>query len=190
MAEGRAFTWDDVIINESTFTLIDEGDYNFRVTKVERGHHDGGSAKLPPCPKVTLTLAILNEDGRELTTLTHTICLHSSVEGLISSFFLSVGLKKHGEPVRLSEFNKAAGKTGRCHVFIDEWTNGKGEDKKNNKIKYFIDSIPVQTAQSAPAQQFAPTQGAQQFAPQQNTPAQQSFGGWGNGSGGTGWTAR
>ncbi len=180
MAEGRAFTWDDVVINESTFTLIDEGDYNFSVTKVERGYH-GGSAKLPACPKVTLTLAILSEDGRELTTLTHNIYLHSSVEGLISSFLLSVGLKKHGEPVRIAEFNNAAGKTGRCHVFIDEWTNDRGEDKKNNKIRYFIDSIPVQTAQNAPAQQFAPTQ---------NAPAQQSFGGWGNGSGGTGWTAR
>ena len=34
MAEGRAFSWDDMINNESTFTLVEEGDYDFKVIKV------------------------------------------------------------------------------------------------------------------------------------------------------------
>lgn len=188
MAEGRAFSWDDMINNESTFTLVEEGDYDFKVMKVERGRH-GGSAKLPACPKVTLTLAILDDSGSELTSLTHNIYMHSSVEGLISAFLLSVGLKKHGEPVRLTEFEKAPGRVGKCHVYKDKWTNDRGEEKENNKIKYFLDAAPA--AQPSQAT-YAPT--AQHFQvsytqPVQTAP-QQTFGGWGNAQPGTGWTAR
>lgn len=175
-AEGRAFTWDDIINNESTFTLVDEGDYTFRVVKMTRERHPG-SAKLPACPKATLTLAITDDAGNELTSLQHSLFMYSTVEGLISAFFLSVGLKKHGEPVSLAQFNNVVGKTGRCHVFVDTWTNDKGEEKKNNKIKYFIDA----TVQSAPVQS---EDSVRQTAPQQ------TFGGWGNAQPGTGWTLR
>ena len=189
MAEGRAFSWDDMINNESTFTLVEEGDYDFKVMKVERGRH-GGSAKLPACPKVTLTLAILDDSGSELTSLTHNIHMHSSVEGLISAFLLSVGLKKHGEPVRLTEFEKAPGRVGKCHVYKDKWTNDRGEEKENNKIKYFLDAAP---AAAQPSQvSYTPTaQNAQaSYTPPVQTAPQQTFGGWGNAQPGTGWTAR
>lgn len=198
MAEGRAFSWDDMINNESTFTLVEEGDYDFKVTKVERGYH-GGSAKLPACPKVTLTLAILDNSGNELTSLTHNIHMHSSMEGLISAFLLSVGLKKHGEPVRLTEFEKAPGRVGKCHVYKDKWTNDRGEEKENNKIKYFLDAPAAQSSQTpyAPTAQpsqvsYTPTaQNAQaSYAPPGQTAPQQTFGGWGNAQPGTGWTAR
>ena len=199
MAEGRAFSWDDMINNESTFTLVEEGDYDFKVIKVERGRH-GGSAKLPACPKVTLTLAILDDSGNELTSLTHNIYMHSSVEGLISAFLLSVGLKKHGEPVRLTAFEKAPGRVGKCHVYKDKWTNDRGEEKENNKIKYFLDAAPAaqpsQTPYAPTAQpsqvSYTPTaQNAQaSYAPPVQTAPQQTFGGWGNTQPGTGWTAR
>lgn len=197
MAEGRAFSWDDMINNESTFTLVEEGDYDFKVMKVERGRH-GGSAKLPACPKVTLTLAILDDSGSELTSLTHNIYMHSSVEGLISAFLLSVGLKKHGEPVRLTEFEKAPGRVGKCHVYKDKWTNDRGEEKENNKIKYFLDAVqtapqPSQVS-NAPAAQpsqtpYTPPAAVPVMPPVQTAP-QQTFGGWGNAQPGTGWTAR
>ena len=195
MAEGRAFNWDDMINNESTFTLVEEGDYDFRVMKVERGRHSG-SAKLPACPKVTLTLAILDDCGNELTSLTHNIFMHTSVEGLISAFLLSVGLKKHGEPVPLTEFEKAPGRVGKCHVYKDKWTNDRGEEKENNKIKYFLDAVPAQPSQAsyAPAAQPSQVPYAPAAAPVQPTvqtaPQQQTFGGWGNAQPGTGWTSR
>ena len=185
MAEGRAFNWDDMINNESTFTLVEEGDYDFRVMKVERGRHSG-SAKLPACPKVTLTLAILDDCGNELTSLIHNIFMHSSVEGLISAFLLSVGLKKHGEPVRLTEFEKAPGRVGKCHIYKDKWTNDRGEEKENNKIKYLLDAAPAAQPSQVPyTSTAAPVQPSVQTAPQQQT-----FGGWGNAQPGTGWTSR
>lgn len=195
-AEGRAFTWDDVINNESTFTLVDEGDYTFRVIKMTRERHPG-SAKLPACPKATLTLAITDDAGNELTSLQHSLFMYSTVEGLISAFFLSVGLKKHGEPVSLAQFNNVVGRTGRCHVFVDTWTNDKGEEKKNNKIKYFIDAFPDRSApvQGMPIQGGMPVQGVPAQPPMQSDPVrqnapQQTFGGWGNAQPGTGWTSR
>ena len=126
--------------------------------------------------------------------------MHSSVEGLISAFLLSVGLKKHGEPVRLTAFEKAPGLTGKCHIYKDKWTNDRGEEKENNKIKYFLDAAPAaQSSQTpyAPTAQpsqvsYTPTaQNAQaSYAPPGQTAPQQTFGGWGNAQPGTGWTAR
>lgn len=197
MAEGRAFSWDDMINNETSFSLVDEGDYTFRITKIERGHH-AGSSKLPACPKVTMAVSILDDNGNELTSLSHNLFLHSSVEGLLSAFFLSTGLKKHGEPVSLSAFGIASGKTGRCHVIKDKWTNDKGEEKENNKIKYFIDAAPAtqptqaqdtQTAQMPSVQApYAPA--AAPVQPPVQTAPQQTFGGWGNTQPRTGWTSR
>lgn len=197
MAEGRAFNWDDMISNESTFMLLDEGDYKFRVENYVRGRFSG-SAKVSACTKVTLTLAILDDADSKLTSISHMFLCESSVEFRISEFFLSVGLKKHGESVPLSYFEKTPGLTGKCHIYKDKWTNDRGEEKENNKIKYFIDAAPAtqptQAQYTQPAQMpavqapYAPA--AAPVQPPVQTAPQQTFGGWGNAQPGTGWTAR
>lgn len=197
MAEGRAFNWDDMISNESTFTLLDEGDYKFRVENYVRGRFSG-STKVSACTKVTLTLAILDDADNKLTSISHMFLCESSVEFRISEFFLSVGLKKHGESVPLSYFEKTPGLTGKCHIYKDKWTNDRGEEKENNKIKYFLDAVQTapqpSQASNAPAAQpsqtpYTPPAAVPVMPPVQTAP-QQTFGGWGNAQPGTGWTAR
>lgn len=141
----REFSWDDTITKDDEYVLLPEGNYAYTISKLERGRH-AGSTKLPPCAKAILTVLI---DGGELgsATITHNIFLHSKCEGIISQFFTSVGLKKHGEPLKM-EWNKVVGKTGVCHVFIDEWTNDKGETRQSNKIKRFL---PPQDTAAKPA---------------------------------------
>ncbi len=43
---NKELGWDDEISQESTFTLLEEGDYRFRFVSMERGRHNG-SSKLP-----------------------------------------------------------------------------------------------------------------------------------------------
>lgn len=48
---NEAMGWDDSIENEGQeFILLDEGDYEFTVEKMERGQFNG-SAKLSPSPE-------------------------------------------------------------------------------------------------------------------------------------------
>ena len=166
--DNRELGWDDEVSQESTFTLLEEGDYRFSMVNFERGRHPG-SAKLPPCNKAILDIAILDKDGRELTMLKHNLYLHSSVEGLISAFFLATGAKKHGEPLNISKgFHDSFGRTGWCHVYVDRWTGDDGKERENNKIKYFIapENAPKEEPKAAPA---APA-------------AQAAFAGWGSGT--------
>ena len=46
----RVYGWDDEIQNDSSFVIVPEGDYNFRVVNFQRGHYGGGD-KIPACPK-------------------------------------------------------------------------------------------------------------------------------------------
>ena len=171
----REFGWDDEVENESSYTLLEEGDYKFTLINMERGRHPGGK-KLPACNKAICTLAILDKDENKLTTLTHNIFLHSSVEGLISSFFLATGAKKHGEPLNISRgFQDSYGRIGWCHVYVDRWKDDDGKEHENNKIKYFID--PENAPKAAPAPAAAPK------------PQQAEFAGWGT-AGGTNYSNR
>lgn len=147
---GRELSWDSLIEKESEFTLLEEGDYSFRVESFTRGRHSG-SAKLPACPKAILKISILDPATQSvLTTLEHQLFLYSTVEGLLSSFFIAVGLKKHGEPT-IIDFEGSVGKIGKCHVYIDTWKSSKdGSEKKSNKIKYFIDRKEEQAGDALP----------------------------------------
>lgn len=131
----RAFDWDDEIENESSYTIVPEGVYDFEVTKFERGSHNG-SDKLPPCKKAILTIRITN--GKDSTTITHNLFLHSKCESMLSAFFLAIGEKKHGEKVRMN-WSNVTGAKGKCKVYIDTY---KGE--QYNKIKSFL--APEKTA--------------------------------------------
>lgn len=164
---NRELGWDDEVSQESTFTLLEEGDYQFCLINMERGRHTG-SKNLPACNKAILDIAILDRDGNKLTMIKHNLFLHSSVEGMISSFFLATGAKKHGEPLNISKgFQESYGRTGWCHVYVDKWTGDDGKEHESNKIKNFID--PANAPKAAPV---APPQ-----------PQQAVFSGWGNAGG-------
>lgn len=133
MSEEKSYSWDEGPIenpNEGTFVLLVPGNYPFTVVKFERSRHDG-SEKLPPCNKAIVTLDV---QGVELKS---NLFLHSRCEGLLCSFFVSLGHRKHGEPLRM-DWGRVVGSTGICEVSIRKGT-GKYEGKEFNEIKRFLE---------------------------------------------------
>ena len=132
----RELDWEDEISRESDFILLPEGDYNFRVTGYERARHEG-SEKLPPCKKAIVTLEIDSPEGK--VYIKHNLFLHTKCEGLLSAFFIGIGQKKHGEPLKM-DFNNSIGATGRCKIGIRSWTNkNNGEPMQSNEVKKFYE---------------------------------------------------
>jgi len=141
----RELNWDDEISQESEFTLLEDGDYDFEVTKFERGRSNG-SEKIPASNMAILTLRV--SDGSAYTSIIERLILHTKMEWKLSQFFCSIGQKKHGEPLRMN-WNKVLGAKGRCKVYVDTYTTDRGEERKTNKISKFYDfqgSQPEQTA--------------------------------------------
>lgn len=141
----RELNWDDEISQESEFTLLEDGDYDFEVTKFERGRSNG-SEKIPASNMAILTLRVSN--GSASTSIIERLILHTKMEWKLSQFFCSIGQKKHGEPLRMN-WNKVLGAKGRCKVYVDTYTTDRGEERKTNKISKFYDfqgSQPEKTA--------------------------------------------
>jgi hypothetical protein len=161
-AVDRELGWDDTIENDSEFTLLPAGDYNFEVTGFERARHNG-SAKLPACNKAVVSLNIDSPAGS--TTIKHNLFLHTKTEGLLCQFFVGVGLRKHGEKLQM-DWNRITGAKGVCQLGVHKWTNDKGQEFEGNDIKKIYDpeKLPAQ-----PVQQPAPVQPVQQ--PVQTAPA-------------------
>lgn len=130
MIENREFNWDDEILEESReFKLLDEGDYQYTVVKVERARSQG-SGKLPPCNMAKVTFKIADNE------IIENFILHSSLEWKLSQLFLSVGMKKRGEPLRMN-WTAIQGKTGKCNVYVDKFPKKDGTEGTTNRIKKF-----------------------------------------------------
>lgn len=131
----RELDWDEGFeLNPRTFTLLPEGEYEFTVTGFERQRHNG-SAKLPPCPKAALTLEIEGAEGS--TTITHNLFLHTKTTGLLSAFFISIGLGKAGETVT-PNWSKVLGATGRAKIGIRSYEKKDGTPGETNEVREFL----------------------------------------------------
>lgn len=149
----RELDWDDEIERESDFVLLPEGDYNFTVTAFERARHEG-SEKLPPCKKAIVTLTIDAPEGK--AAIKHNLFLHQRCEGLLSQFFIGIGQKKHGEPLKM-DWTRVVGAGGRCKIGIRNWTDKDGNPHQSNEVKKFYEpeAAPAAASQSTPVQQTA-----------------------------------
>lgn len=159
------YDWDDEINNEDGgFVLLPEGDYEFTVEKFERGTFDG-SDKLPACKKAIVTFKIHGES--DSVSIIENFPLCSVLEWKLSSLFLSVGMKKHGEPLRM-DWKGLVGRKGRCHVYVDNYKKKDGSDGQSNKIKKLyaydedVQTIQHQTSYQQPTQYSAPQAGGWQ----------------------------
>lgn len=131
--------WDDVIEDDGQeFVILPEGDYTFTVSGFERGSFPGG-AKIPACPKATITLNIDNDQG--VATARVDLLLYRTVEWKMAAFFRCIGQKKHGEKVVMN-WNKVAGSRGKAHFKPRSYTNRNGETRQVNDVDYFIDYDP------------------------------------------------
>ena len=129
MEQNKALNWDDEIQQESTFTLLPEGDYDFKVINFERAWYDG-SEKIPPCNKAIITIRIEDEVGT--AELKENLFLTTKTEGLLSAFFSSIGQKKKGEPLRMN-WNKVIGSSGRVKISTRSYN-----DNTYNQVKRWL----------------------------------------------------
>ncbi len=128
--------WNDAIENDGQeFIVLEEGDYNFRVTNFERGRFPG-SQKISPCNKATLTLQIDTEEG--VATCRTDLILNRVMEWQISSFFRCIGQKKHGERL-VMDWNKVVGSRGRAHFKIRTYTDRDGNERQTNEVGRYYD---------------------------------------------------
>lgn len=154
--EFREYGWNDEISNEgSEYVLLPEGDYVFKVAKVERARHSG-SEKIPACNMAKVTFAISGAEGD--IEITENFYLCNKFEWKLSALFLAIGQKKRGEPLRMN-WNNVTGATGQCHVYVDNYKKKDGSDGQSNKIKKFygydeqveITTLPAPSAPQVPS---------------------------------------
>lgn len=143
---SRELGWDDVIEKDGPdYVLLPDGEYPFRVTKMERARFQG-SAKLPPCNMAVLTISV---DGGEkgAAVVTHRLYLHTKTEGLLCAFFESIGQRKHGEPLQ-PRWGEVVGSAGLCRLNVHEFTKKDGSAGRSNEIVRFL---PPPEPKTAPA---------------------------------------
>ena len=136
MNTERELNWDDEILEESSFSILPEGDYEFTVKGFKRGRYSGG-AKLPACNKAELEIEVDDGKGNKGIVF-HNLFLHTKCEGLLSAFFIAIGLKKHGEPLRMN-WNAVNGAKGKFKIGIHKRTGNDGQEKQNNQITKFYE---------------------------------------------------
>ena len=181
----RELGWDDQIENEGEeFEPLPEGDYKFTVKAVERARSKG-EGKLPPCNMAKVTITVHGERDRDIVV---NFLLYSSLEWKLSQFFLSIGMKKHGEPLRMN-WPGSVSCSGNCHVTVRTFKmkNG-GEGKANDISKFYPYDEVINTVQPTTAQPTAQyvAQPTAQYAAQPTAPTTQptapTAGGWKAGS--------
>ena len=127
--------WGDTLATDGRQSFIlPEGDYDFVVSKFERGHFPG-SEKMCSGPKATLTLQVKTESGT--VNVRTDLILNRRVEFRLSEFFRSIGLKKPGERL-VMDWSKVEGKCGRAH-FKPRTYIKNGETRQANNVESFYD---------------------------------------------------
>lgn len=161
MSQERELGWDDEIVKDGGgFTLLPAGDYNFTVSKMERARF-AGSSKMPACNQAKLELTVHSPEHGDVTVF-HNLFLHTKTEGLLSNFFVGIGQKKEGEPLRMN-WGQVVGATGRLKLEINNYKSNSGEDRTNNQVKEFYKPEAPQGYQAPQQQQYQqPIQQTQQ----------------------------
>lgn len=133
--DSNFMDWDDVIQNDGAeFVVLEPGDYVFEVVDFERGRFPGG-AKIPACNKATVTLQVKTPEG--ITRVRTDLLLYRTLEWKISSFFRSIGQKKHGQRL-VMDWNNIIGTRGRARFSVREYQKD-GETRQINDVERFYD---------------------------------------------------
>lgn len=143
---GHTLDWDDGFTQDGQeFIILEPGIYNFTVKEFKRGRFPG-SQKIPACNKAELILEINSDKGP--ASVKSDLIMFSSMEWKISSFLRSVGLKKHGETVKV-KWDELVGKTGRCSITNRKYVDKNGKEQTANDVDRFLDPENAQTNTNA-----------------------------------------
>jgi hypothetical protein len=137
---GYALGWDSTIKDDGPeYLTFAKGRYPFKVVEFERARF-AGSENLPACPQAIVHLEFTGKDkdsGKQGTVeVKHNLYLTTKTKGFLCAFFISIGLMKEGEEISMP-WNKVVGSTGEAELFIDNWTDQKGNPRQNNKVEKF-----------------------------------------------------
>lgn len=141
-ALGRELSWDDQIENEgSDFEPLPDGEYDFEIRTMERGRFVG-SDKMAACNKATIDCVIKDSDGNEHHVFDDLI-LNSKMEWKLCQFFLCIGQRKKGEKLK-PRWNEVPGATGRFKIYVNEYKDKNGKQRRNNKVDEYLAPEPKQ----------------------------------------------
>ena len=143
---GRELGWEDEIENEGSPRLVLEtGEYPFTVQRLERARY-AGSEKMPPCPQAIVHLEVTAPDGGKVP-LAVNLFLHSRFEWKLCQFFTCLGLRQHGEKLRMNWLS-VTGRGGRCKIVKRTYQDRSGVRRETNDVDAFLDpvSAPQQSA--------------------------------------------
>jgi hypothetical protein len=130
----NGYGWDDeVATTDEGFSILEEGDYTFKVVDFERGRVKKG--KNAGANQAIYTLMVTGTDGTTIERK-YFIPLVDSLRWKATKFFKSVGAidaDSHGESVRFP-WGEVVGMSGRCHVIKTKWTGDDGEERDQNDI--------------------------------------------------------
>ena len=142
--EDEALEWDSTIEKESggPFRLLPEGEYDFTVERFDRIRYNG-SEKIPPCWEADLNISVHDKDGD--VEVKDRLFLTRKAEWKLSQFFIAIGQKKKGEPLKMN-WNMVPGAKGRLTIKHRKGT-GQYADKEFNQIDKYLE--PAEAA--APA---------------------------------------
>jgi len=148
MADNEIFDWDSEIEIDAEgkeFVTLEPGKYNFTVHAFEKGIYEkkNENSKLPDgCPLAIITLKIVTDEGEAY--IKDNLYLAKASEWKLSQFFNCIGMKKHGEKIRM-DFKAALGKSGMCQITKDK---GNNDDVYFNHVKTYLEpkiNMPVET---------------------------------------------
>ena len=141
------FDWNSEIEEDGQeFVTVEPGDYAFTVTKVERKQY-AGSDKIPACNMVTVYGEIDVPKGT--ATFRENLYLVKKYEWKLSGFFRCLGMKKHGEKLRMN-FPGSVGKRGYAKFGNREYS---GQLYNQLETYYDYDPARMNTAKAAPAEE-------------------------------------
>lgn len=141
--ESQELAWDGTIVAESEpkeYVLLPEGDYAFTVEKFDKQRFipKKPDSKIPECWAAVVHLNVYpHQSDADPVPMQSRLFLHSVQEWKLSEFFLAIGQKKHGEPLRMN-WSLVPGAQGYLHVNHREY-NGK----RYNNVQHFIDPARV-----------------------------------------------
>lgn len=139
-AVGRELGWDDPIENDGAdFEPLPEGRYHFEIRTMERGRFPG-SEKMAACNKATIDCVIQDSDGNEHHVFDDLI-LNSKMEWKLCQFFSCIGQRNKGEKLK-PRWNEVVGSKGMFQIYINEYKDKNGKQRKNNKVDEYLAPEP------------------------------------------------
>lgn len=131
-----AYEWDSTIQNDGgDFRLLPEGVYPFTVRSLEKAYNNG-TKSIPACPMAKLVFRV--GVGADVSDVTANLYLDDSQEWKLCQFFLALGMRKHGEALKMN-WDAVVGKAGWLEVEHYNYTDNKGEEKTINSVARYLD---------------------------------------------------